>query len=346
MQSLKGLACILVVAFHVIGYGPHTGLELPDESWLRKFSAALSLLRMPLFTFLSGYLFSLRPVATGQYWRFLRKKLTRLYVPAVVVGVLYLVVSMIVPGNGVRPGLLEALRLPVYPFGHFWFIQSLIVILIVAGFAQVLGLLSTPQRYLLVLLGAIAIHLFGTTQIQLFSFGGAQYLLPFFFLGIGVHRYAGLVPRRHWIMAAVVGVFCVTFAIHIAGVTGIHGAPLGQRTPLALLLSISSVLIVCHIFPVVKPLEFIGRYSFTIYLFHVLFTAGMRTLARASGMDAVGDLFVFGLLGGIAGPMLVEVFVKRMPGPFSICLLGSNANRQRIDLLPIAERSPSTPAVL
>jgi len=321
------LACILVVAYHVIGSGPGSGLGLPENSWLRQASDALALIRMPLFTFLSGYLFSVRPVIAGQYSRFLRKKLLRLYVPAIVVGLLYFALSSLAPGVNGRPDLLEPLKLLVYPYVHYWFVQALIVILVLVGLAETQGLLATRNRFVMVLLATIVIQLFGTREIHIFSLSGAEYLAPFFVMGIGMHRYASSIRWNASFSALVAGIFGITLSIHTAGVFGVFGAPLKICTFLSLLLSASGLLVLCRVFPVVRALAYIGQFSFTIYLFHVFFTAGMRTFAHAAGLDATVALLGLGMLAGICGPIFVDLFVKRMPNPFPICLLGIPVKR-------------------
>ena len=60
VDTLRGLACILLVAYHVIGATPESGLKL-HEGMLRDVNALLAYIRMPLFTFLSGLVYAWRP---------------------------------------------------------------------------------------------------------------------------------------------------------------------------------------------------------------------------------------------------------------------------------------------
>jgi len=55
LETLRGLACILLVLYHVVGSDPAQGLMLAD-GWLRWLNDGLAYLRMPLFTFLSGWI--------------------------------------------------------------------------------------------------------------------------------------------------------------------------------------------------------------------------------------------------------------------------------------------------
>ena len=327
LQTLKGLACLLVVAYHVVGSGPGWGLDLPKSSLLVQYSEAISLLRMPLFTFLSGWVYSLRPVESGSYMAFIRKKFSRLYVPMVVVGLLFLGLSMLAPGVNNRPQAADALSLFVYPYAHLWFVQALIAILAVVGIAEILGLLATPQRYALVLLGTIAVQLFGSPEVEFFSLGRASYLLPFFVLGIGVQRYAS---SRQWSESLEVLLWLLfggTLALHVAGITGAYGAPLEQRSFLALLLSCSGLLVLCRYVGRSRALEFIGGYAFTIYLFHIIFTSGMREFAAMAGIGNVPLLFVLGLTAGLLGPIAFEHVMKWTPPLIQRVVLGARLKK-------------------
>ena len=85
LQSARGLACLLLVAYHVIGDPVTGGLRLPASSLYHYFTLLFLPLRMPLFAFLSGFVYAYRPVAYGSRLRFLGKKLRRILVPLVVV---------------------------------------------------------------------------------------------------------------------------------------------------------------------------------------------------------------------------------------------------------------------
>lgn len=327
IQTLKGLACILVVAYHVVGAGVGSGLGLQPGSLLFQFSEALSLLRMPLFTFLSGVVYAMRPVESGGYWQFLGRKFVRLYIPALAVGVLFFAAAVLTPGVNGGSSAYTLLDVLLFPYAHFWFVQALIVIMVVVGLSEICGLLSTPRRFALVLVASIAIQHFGSSGLELFSIGRATYLLPFFVLGVGLWRYAGRLQWNETFMLSVIFVFGVTLSMHVAGVLGVYGAPLEQRTFTALLLSSSGLLVMSRFVPPARTLSFIGGYSFAIYLFHVFFTAGMRIVLARAGVELVPLLFAAGLTAGIVGPILLEHGLNRMPRPVPLTLLGAVRRR-------------------
>jgi fucose 4-O-acetylase-like acetyltransferase len=321
LLSLKGLACILVVAYHVVCIGTQADAG-PDYRRIWQLCDVLSLLRMPLFAFLSGFVFALRPPAAGTYWPFMQRKLARLYVPSLVVGMFAVSVALLVPG-GASHDYTDLLKSLFYPVAQYWFIQALMVIFVVVGLAEALGLLSTLRRFALVLLVAIAVHLLSNSEVQLLSLSHAAYLLPFFVMGIGVQRYAAVIPWNRWCAWAVAAIFGVTCVVHVTGVFGLGGVRLERNTVMALLLSASSLLVACRVVPSVRLLDYIGQHSFTIFLFHMFFTSAMRKVGGATGMEQGYVLFAAGLLAGVSGPLMIELIVSRLPSTLQYCLIGT-----------------------
>src|SRR5688572_16946795 len=81
VDTLRGLAVLLMVAGHVIGDLPTTGLRVADDSTLRHFYVSLQFLRMPLFAVITGYVYAYRPLEPDKAGRFLANKLRRLLIP-------------------------------------------------------------------------------------------------------------------------------------------------------------------------------------------------------------------------------------------------------------------------
>jgi len=59
IETMRGLACLMLVAYHVIGSNGSNGLQVPDNGIVRHICDVLSYLRMPLFAFISGYVYGL-----------------------------------------------------------------------------------------------------------------------------------------------------------------------------------------------------------------------------------------------------------------------------------------------
>ena len=57
VDTIRAIACIALVSYHAVGGSPAAGMELDSTHWLAMMNAALIDLRMPLFSFVSGYVF-------------------------------------------------------------------------------------------------------------------------------------------------------------------------------------------------------------------------------------------------------------------------------------------------
>ncbi len=83
LDSVRGLACLLVIALHVVGDNASAGLHLPMTSGWHYVMISIEFLSMPLFTALSGYLNAGRRVIRAEFAGFWSKKLRRLGIPLV-----------------------------------------------------------------------------------------------------------------------------------------------------------------------------------------------------------------------------------------------------------------------
>jgi uncharacterized membrane protein len=57
VETLRGIACILLVSYHVIGDTSSNGLRLPDGDLFSFVNRMFIDVRMPLFSFISGFVF-------------------------------------------------------------------------------------------------------------------------------------------------------------------------------------------------------------------------------------------------------------------------------------------------
>jgi peptidoglycan/LPS O-acetylase OafA/YrhL len=116
VDTLRGIACVLLVLFHVVGDTPAVGLRIPEGHWLQVFNEALAYIRMPLFSFISGYVYGFRPYQ-GNAPAFVKGKVRRLLLPLITVGTIFAIVQAFTPGanNAVDRWRL----LHIVPVGHF-----------------------------------------------------------------------------------------------------------------------------------------------------------------------------------------------------------------------------------
>lgn len=310
IQSLRGLACLLLVSFHVIGQDAAHGLNVAADTALRLFADFLAPVRMPLFTFISGFVYAYRPVVPGSGRTFWSRKIRRLAVPLAVATTIYYL------AHAMAPGTHEMASRPIwtiylFPYAHLWFLQAIIVLFSIVALLDHAGLMRTSRQYAVILGLALGLQLVLHVDRALFSVNHAIYLAPFFLLGIGANRFRGIVQQRGPEMAAI-GTFVIAMGGAVVGV--LRGTPMPQpQTLWATVLSMSSCLALLAVMPRVTSLGVIGTHSYAIYLYHLMFVAAVNHLGHALGITNVGVHLLFGIAAGIAGPMLVARTLEGYP---------------------------------
>ena len=99
-----------------------------------------------------------------------------------------------------------------------------------------------------------------------------------------------------------------------------------RRTALMLVAGISLCLFLVSWGFASAPLAWVGRYSFSIYLFHVFFTAFARLALNQLKVDELLFHVLLGLFLGLAGPIGLEWVASRYRWP-ALLLLGKSAGR-------------------
>lgn len=314
VQTLRGLACLLLVAFHTVGATAASGLHVPDVSRYREFTNLFVHVRMPLFTFLSGLVYAYRPLRPRQALQFSGKKVRRLGVPLVVASTLLYGLHFAMHHQ--VPPLSRMWSIYVFPYWHLWFVQALLVVFAALIVLESLGALSTCRRFVVVFALSLVLYLYGPLERQnVLGVQNATYLLPFFLWGLGAHRFRGLLQARRALIATAV-CFIVTQGFHSYIVLTRALAPIdpvATRSALDLLIGMSSSLCALQLLPRVRLMEQIGGSSYPIYLYHPLFVAAVLSGAGALLTLPTGLLFVGAGAAGIVGPMVMELASRRIP---------------------------------
>ena len=300
VDTLRGFACILLVAYHVIGATPESGLKL-HEGMLRDVNALLAYVRMPLFTFLSGLVYAWRPY-TADWKQFIGGKIRRLIIPMLVVGTAFAVIQAGTPGTN---NAIEDWRfLHLKPVGHFWFLESLFLVFLVLVPLEHFGVLNSRAGFFAVFLVACVADVarIGTPWLSIL---GAFYLFPFFLAGLYCTRFPLELknPRTlGYLVLAIIVLVLIFFGSQFEE---------SRRSPAALVIGMLSCLALYLTRPKLHWLAAIGFYSYSIYLFHVFFTAVSRIVLSKGGLTEIWLLFILGTLAGIAGPVVVEIIASR-----------------------------------
>jgi peptidoglycan/LPS O-acetylase OafA/YrhL len=300
-DTLRGLACVLLVFYHVVGNTPSSGLRI-SEGALRWFNDALAYLRMPLFTVLSGLVYGFRPFSSNSQ-KFLLSKARRLLVPMLVVGTVFALLQENVPGTNTAEHDWSQLHLK--PVAHFWFVESLFWVFSGVWLLEYFNCIDQVLKFFMVFACAIFLYLFvaGTPWL---SIQGSIYLLPFFLAGVALTRFSW---REHlsqpWLQAIL-----LPTALLAVILTGWPMTQVKLRTVWGLIAGLSFCGFLVSLRISWEWLARIGRYSYAIYLFHVFFTAAARLALHKAGVTAIPAHVAFGLLFGLGIPMLVEVLAS------------------------------------
>lgn len=310
-ETLRGFACLLLVAYHVIGNSKDSGIGSPDGSNWRLFGELLSYVRMPLFACISGFFFNTFATSWMDVGSLLARKLRRLGIPLVAVSYLFYATSCVV---GTRFCSVSPWQIVVFPYAHFWFLQStlLVMVLIAVGTfvlrsnSWLLTALALPISAILVLSGV-------GFSINLFSVNGALYLLPFFLLGQTLRAWSAIPyftdnpEQRKVALVVLSAVLVFLWLIYYHAIVDRNLIPIHPGSLFGLGLSVLTCLFLFLLRFRIRLLAIIGPFSYTIYLFHPFFTSASRRLLRTIDPSIPTHLlFIIGLLSGVLFPIALH----------------------------------------
>jgi glucan biosynthesis protein C len=311
VDTLRGLACILLVTFHVIGDTSLDGIRVSDDSAWRYYTDSVEYLRMPLFTLLSGLVYAWRPLAAPSKYRdFMTRKARRLLVPYVIFVPLLGITQMVAPDvNGARD--FEPLNWLLTSLSPYWFLLTTFWMFAVVALADSYGLLRSPWVFGGVFLAVSTIVILqDTTGFRILQLGQALTLFPFFLAGVGIHRFR-LLPR------SVPAALCWTTAL-IALIVAVQLSLNGQLPEFDSRHSVVGIALGI-VFPVAflgwslqsRALAWIGGYSSGIFLLHAFAIGFFRAFTGAVGIEADVPRFIILSLGGLFGSVLGIVILRR-----------------------------------
>ena len=314
IETLRGLACLLLVTYHVIGADQSLGLRI-GEGPLRWINDGLAYLRMPLFTFLSGLVYGLRPFS-GSSGAFLTGKARRLLIPMLFVGTLFAVLQAMVPGtNGpASPWYLLHLQ----PVGHFWFVESLFWVFLLIWALERFGPLQQAQGFLIVFALSCVLYL-SVRGVSWLGIEGAIYLLPYFLAGLACSRF----PIRPLLNSPLVKLGLAALAVGSVVWMGLPVPNPDRRTAAMLVAGVTLCLLSLSFGVVNNGLARLGSHAYPIYIFHVFFTASSRIGLNLLGIDSLLLDILAGVIFGLLGPILVERMVSPFKWP-ALLMLGKS----------------------
>lgn len=313
LDTLRGGACLLVVLYHVIGMDANTGVKLEDGSFWRWLVTSLTFFRMPLFFAMSGFLYASMPVEREGYFPFLRRRFFMLMVPALFASTVYWAIRQVVFKEDEN---LFALLMQGYL--HFWFLYALMLMLVVA--ATIDSLLKSQWKIWVALMVIMPILGDVLPRINLLCISEVPTRIVYFLLGIVLYRAPMLLTSKNFLAIAIV--------VAIASLAAqqsqwLYGIPSRQVAYYIAAIG-GCACIVCCLFlvPRITLLEVIGAYSFTIYLWHPLANAAMRTLLLKLDLGNTELLIAMGVIAGVIMPVILHRIISRFPWWLSRPIIG------------------------
>lgn len=316
IQSMRAIAVILMVAGHVIGVDGR-GLRVADDSVWHYAYLFLADIRMPLFTLISGYVYAMRPVAQSRdYPGLVRGKSRRLLLPLITVGTIYYILERVIPGTNSINHHVPVWHIYLFGFEHLWFLQSIFIIFITIGIVDAFGVLSSRIRWAVVTAcSAIAFIVVDIpAKVDVFTVSGAMRLLPFFLLGYGLRRHAVFDIRGGLAAAAAAAAFASAFTVRLCTIFDIYHPSEAVDRMLTVAVGATALVLIYSARRLYQTeiLAWLGGFSFTIYLLHVLATSPTRLILGHFGVHATWVLFIAGLVMGIGLPTAFQVAFRNV----------------------------------
>lgn len=330
VETLRGLAIIMVVAGHVIGDGPQYAMKVADDSFLRHVYYSFVFLRIPLFTVISGWVYAIRPASRINLGSFSLKKARRLLLPMIFVGGAYYLVQYFVPGTTHKNALSEIWRIFVFPFTLYWYLPSLFFVFMIVSLLDSFSRIQSVKNWIILLLFALALQILKSRLIvhedpNYFSYKGVIYLLPFFLVGMGAQRFRELFSNTY-LVSALLALLVAGLIIQQLAWYDVIQYSLTKGSGVGLLIGLTGSVLLLRLRWKSAWLIWLGGFAYSIYLFHAFGTAGARILINSLGVKSTGIVFFTSLFAGIVFPLLAEKFLNRFRIT-RLIFLGRNTNK-------------------
>lgn len=306
VDTARGIFCILLVLYHVVVFHVPEGLDIDSASVWRVITEAFIYVRMPLFAFISGYVYGSRPIIGGEA-KFVLGKMRRLLLPMLVANTAFVLIL----AHGVHRQVwsLDDLLVIVSPYWNYWFLEALFVIFLVTLGLERLRLLSNGFGFVIVGAVAVAVQRWIIVPgVFNFNLNGAVYLFPYFLWGLACVRFR--IDEKYLFIPSL-AVFVSLMLFVVAGLLGYVHLP-GRISMTSLLLGTScAYLLVVQLKWRNEFLMTVGRSSYAIFLYHIFFTSLTWLLAHSLHVEEINTLVIMLTVGGIAGPILAEKAIRR-----------------------------------
>jgi len=316
IEALRGAVIILVVVGHVIGSASDGGMKVRDDSFLRYlYFTFIDPIQMPLFTVIAGWVYSLRPLLFEKINEFILKKVLRILVPMLVVGICYFLVQYFTPGTNNKGNLLDIWKLLIFPYTLYWYLYSLFLVFVIIAFIDSFNKMNTFNKWLIIFSISVFILLLRDLVIpyeqpNYFSYKGALYLLPCFILGLGLNRFKAFFQNKLFAyFMSLILVLCI--CIQQLSWFKVIAYTVHKDTVVGLLIGLTGTMMLLRFQLKTNWLIWFGGFAYSIYLFHAFGTAGGRIILKRFDIHSSVFIFTGSLAAGVLLPIAAEKILER-----------------------------------
>lgn len=261
-DALRVFAITLIVGLHITN-----DVALSDyKDFFEFINYTFQNTRLPLFTVISGYIYSRKEYIIGSgYLKFVKGKFRRLIIPLFSVSFLDFFLKATLLD---KRELGDIWKIFIYPEEHYWFLQVIFIIFLIMPVMRYLGLFKSNTRLLLTILLASLLLMFYKSfnvDIPYFSLGTTTYLLPYFLLGFALgHKERSL---SNFFYLSIITIFIISFSLSQLGwwyeVASLRS---GKSTLLGIVIGFSSCMLLIRFRFDIFKISSLGSYVFSMYL--------------------------------------------------------------------------------
>lgn len=312
IESLRGIAILLVVIGHVIGSTPAGGMKIEYPSFWRYLYIWIDYIQMPLFTGIAGWVYALKPAINNEFKTFASKKAIRLLIPMATVGTLYFIFQYLTPGTNMKGDLSDIWKIYIFPYTIYWYLPSLFLIFITMFIIDKYKYCQSAKTWFFLFVIAwglsLIVKVLPSDIPNFFSYKGALGQLPYFITGVGIQRFSGQLYKKKtiyiYLILTCIGLALLQYKWFYILNYGIE-ISFWYKALLPLWVA-SSLMLLLHTNRSNRFFTRLGGFAYTIYLFHGFGTSGGRIIATKLGISSSLFIFMMATIIALFLPIVIE----------------------------------------
>ena len=319
IDSAKGIAILLVVFGHVLSSYIVADMFKEHYVAMRYMFETIYSFHMPLYFLLSGYLYSKieKTDTITDYKNLIIKKVIGLGIPYVIFSIMQGSIQILFSKfTNKQIGFETLLNIAAHPILQFWFIYTLMFIFIVISLMEIS---IKNERLILFTLFAFKIASF-FIQISVVAVDTVMQFAVYFYFGKMLHKYCKEMLSNRKLLICISTIYIIMNMLCFVMLYDIYSNKMIENIS-NIILAISGSMLVIYIvnFGISKTevlkkyTSLLGVYSFEIYIFHIIFSYGVKTVFLKLNVQSLLIHLFFGTLVGIVIPIVIGNYAKKIP---------------------------------